>query len=223
MGVFARIKDIVKSNVNSMIDKAEDPEKIVNQTLRDAEKELAEVKKHTAAVMANKDSAYRQLQSCQNRISQYEQAAEAAVAAGNDQDALVLLQSKDKLAEQLAGYQENYQVALQDAEKMRAMYQKVSQQVSELQGRAAMIKGKAATAKAREHASKMTAGAGSAASQEAFDRMEAKANEQLDRAAAMEALNQIGNADEDLLNKYSSGSTTSAAQQLAAMKARMGR
>ena len=51
MGILQRFKDIMASNINALLDKAEDPEKMIDQTLRNLTKDLAEVKKETAAVM----------------------------------------------------------------------------------------------------------------------------------------------------------------------------
>ena len=53
MGILQRFKDIMASNINALLDKAEDPEKMIDQTLRNLTKDLAEVKKETAAVMAD--------------------------------------------------------------------------------------------------------------------------------------------------------------------------
>ena len=51
MGILTRFKDIMSANVNALLDKAEDPAKMIDQTLLNLRKDLAEVKKETAAVM----------------------------------------------------------------------------------------------------------------------------------------------------------------------------
>lgn len=53
MGILTRFKDIMSANVNALLDKAEDPAKMIDQTLLNLRKDLAEVKKETAAVMAD--------------------------------------------------------------------------------------------------------------------------------------------------------------------------
>ena len=61
MGILQRFKDIMASNINALLDKAEDPEKMIDQTLRNLTKDLAEVKKETAAVMADEQRCKREL------------------------------------------------------------------------------------------------------------------------------------------------------------------
>ena len=61
MGILKRFKDIMSSNVNALLDKAEDPVKMVDQYLRDLESDLGKVKAETAAVMAEETRAKRQL------------------------------------------------------------------------------------------------------------------------------------------------------------------
>lgn len=222
MGILSRMRDIMSSNINALLDKAENPEKMIQQMLRQSREDLAEVKQETAAVMANEKNAQRKLEECQTNISKYNSAAEQAVKQGNDADALKLLESKNRLTEQLKGLQENYDAAHQDAENMRAMYKKLENDVNSLESRADMIKGKAATAKAREHANKVTSGVSNTSSFEAFDRMEAKVNKQLDTANAVAALDKEGTSESDLLSKYASGPSGSAQDELAAMKAKLG-
>lgn len=52
MGILSRFSDIVSANINALLDKAEDPSKMIDQYLRNAMEDYAEVKKETAAVMA---------------------------------------------------------------------------------------------------------------------------------------------------------------------------
>ena len=59
LGIFSRMKDIMSSNINAVLDKMEDPSKMIDQMLRQSREDLAEVKQETAAVMANEKDAYR--------------------------------------------------------------------------------------------------------------------------------------------------------------------
>ena len=61
MGILQRFGDIMKSNINALLDKCEDPAKMVDQTLLDLRKDLADVKKETASVMADEKNAKRKL------------------------------------------------------------------------------------------------------------------------------------------------------------------
>lgn len=224
MGILSRIKEIMSSNINAMLDKAEDPQKMIPQMLREARENLAQVKQETAAVIANETAARRKVEECEASVAKYTQAAENAVKAGNDADALKLLESKNRMLEQLNGLKENYEAAHADSDNVRAVYQKLSNDIANLESRADMIKSKAATAKAREHVNKATTGISNTSSLEAFDRMEAKVNKQLDTANAAAALDREASSDTDLLSKYaSSGVSGSAQDELAALKAKLGK
>ena len=61
MGILQRFKDIMSSNINALLDRAEDPEKMVDQTLRNLNSDLAKVKAETAGVMADEQKAKRNL------------------------------------------------------------------------------------------------------------------------------------------------------------------
>ena len=67
-GIIKRFKDIMSANINALLDKAEDPEKMVDQYLRDMESDLGKVKAETAAVMAEEKRAKRELDECSSEI-----------------------------------------------------------------------------------------------------------------------------------------------------------
>ena len=79
MGILSRFKDIMSSNINALFDKMEDPEKMIDQVLRDLESDLGEVKAETAGVMAEEARAQRQLNECQAEVDKLQSYAEKAV------------------------------------------------------------------------------------------------------------------------------------------------
>ena len=87
MGIIARFRDIMAANINALLDKAEDPEKMIDQLMRDLVDNLADVKKEKASVMADEARCKRELDACTNEIDQLQKYAEKAVLAGNDDDA----------------------------------------------------------------------------------------------------------------------------------------
>ena len=64
MGILARFKDIMSSNINALLDKMEDPEKMIDQILRNLQSDLGEVQAETAGVMAEEARAKRELAEC---------------------------------------------------------------------------------------------------------------------------------------------------------------
>ena len=85
-GILQRFKDIMSSNINALLDKAEDPEKMIDQYLRNLESDLGKVKAETASVMAEETRTKRQLDECQEEINKMQSYAEKAVMAGNDDE-----------------------------------------------------------------------------------------------------------------------------------------
>ena len=96
MGILQRFSNIMRSNINALLDKAEDPAKMVDQMLLDLRQDLAEVKNETAGVMADARNAKRQLDECDEMISRYDSAARAALKSGNEGDARELLAKKQQ-------------------------------------------------------------------------------------------------------------------------------
>ncbi len=84
MGIFTRFRDIVNSNINAMLDKAEDPEKLIKLMIQEMEDTLVEIKASCAGVMANRKKAERQLDQIQSRAKYWENNAELAVNRGRD-------------------------------------------------------------------------------------------------------------------------------------------
>lgn len=224
MSILSRFGDIMAANINALLDKAEDPAKMVDQTLRNLRENLADVKKETKAVMADELSAKRRLDECQAEIARYTNAATNAVKAGQDNDARILLEKKQSLSAKLTDLQQTYDLAHANATKMRQMHDKLVNDIAELETRKDTIKAKINVAKAQERINKVTDAAGDASDNlAAFDRMEDKADRLLDEAMAHAELNE-GPKDEaaDLAAKYGGGSSNmSVEDELAAIKASM--
>lgn len=222
MGILQRFTDIIRSNINSLLDTAEDPAKMIDQTLADLREDLAEVKLETANVMADEKAAKRNLDECNETIQKYQKAAENALKAGNEGDARKLIARMQNYQATLPTLQETYDLAKGNSEKMRQMYDKLSSDIEALEARKDAIKGKVAAAKAQKRMNQMTSGGvKSTASLAAFDRMEQKADKLLDSAMAEAELDDGSHGTKDLVDKYASDSS-SVDDELAAMKAKLG-
>ena len=86
MGIFTRFKDIVASNMSSMLDKAEDPEKLIKLMIREMEDTLIEIKSSCANAIANQKKVQRLLDDIQEKENFWANKAELAVAKGKDAD-----------------------------------------------------------------------------------------------------------------------------------------
>lgn len=226
MGVIQRFKDIMSANINAMLDKAENPEKMIDQYMRNLENDLGKVKAETASVMAEEARAKRAYDEALAEVEKYQKYAEKAVAAGNDNDARVFLQSKKTAQSKLEGLKLTYDTAAANAQKMRQMHDKLVKDIDNLEARRAAIKATVKAAKAQERINKVgTSVTGANNSMEAFTRMEAKANKMLDEANAMAELNssQEDTNIDNLAAKYDEAPNNAAVDdELAALKAKMG-
>lgn len=225
MNILTRFKDIMSANINALLDKAEDPEKMIDQCLRNLNNDLGKVKSETAAIMAEEQRAKRALDECSEEIEKMQRFAVKAVEAGNDIDAKKFLEKKAELVSTQTSLKATYDTASSNASNMRAMHDKLVSDIGQLETRKKTIKGKMAVAKTQERINKMTSSIdGANNSMAAFDRMEQKANEALDRANAMAELNKSPSNDlEDLEKKYSDTADTAVDDELAALKQSLGK
>ena len=225
MGIITRFRDIMASNVNALLDKAEDPEKMIDQYLRDLESDYAEVKAETASVMAEAKSAQRKVDDCNEEIKKMEQYAVKAVQAGNDDDARKFLAKKAELTESLATYQKNLELATANAEKMKNLHNKLEEDITSMKAKRDSLKAKVKVAEAQQKINKLGAGADKAGStMAAFARMEEKIDRMTDEADAMAELESGADDVDALAAKYDepTGAASSVDDDLAALKASLG-
>ena len=99
MGIFTRFRDIVSSNINSMLDKAEDPEKMIKLMIHEMEDTLIELKSSCAGVIAGRKKLERNLENLKEKISLWTQRAALAVEKGRDNLAREALIEKRRLSD----------------------------------------------------------------------------------------------------------------------------
>jgi phage shock protein A len=101
MGIFTRFRDIISSNINAILDKAEDPEKLIKLMIREMEDTLVEIKAACAGAMASSKKVQRQLDTLHERIRYWEEKAEIAVKKGRDNLAREALVEKRRFTNRL--------------------------------------------------------------------------------------------------------------------------
>lgn len=226
-GIIARFKDIMSSNINALLDKAEDPSKMIDQYLRNLESDLGKVKAETASVMAEEKRSKRELDECNEQINKMQRYAEKALIAGNESDAKTFLEKKTQLYKNQQSLQQSYDIAADNALKMRSMHDKLVKDICELNSRRDQLKAKLAVAKTQERLNKIGSSVdGAKGNLSAFDKMEEKINRQLDEANAMAELNSSNKEDsiEDLMSKYDDNKETNSEvdDELQALKNKLG-
>jgi len=225
MSILNRFSDIISANVNSIIDRMEDPEKMIDQYLRDMMDDLAEVKKNTASVMAEETRSKRLVDENEAEVSKYTNFAKRALEAGNEDDARVFLSKKQELEDVGTGLANSYAKAHENASKMRQMHDKLATDIEKLRNRRAMIKAQMSVADTQDKLNEVSDSIGkSKGAMGNFQRMEEKASRRLDEADAMAELNrQPEDPAKTLEEKYSSQSGSAAVEdELSRMKQEMG-
>jgi len=101
MGLFTRFTDIINANINSMLDKAEDPEKMIKLIIQEMEETLVDVRSTAAKYIAEKKTLQRQIDNTEKTITSWNTKAEVAVQKGRDDLAKLALKEKYKFTEEL--------------------------------------------------------------------------------------------------------------------------
>lgn len=138
MGVFSRIADIVNSNINSILDKAEDPEKMVRLIIQEMEDTLVEVRSASAKTLANKKEISTQIARLEAEAADWQSKAELAVSKDRDDLAKAALLERKKVLEQSQALTQELSL--------------VDEQISKLQLEVGQLQDKLTDAKARQKA-----------------------------------------------------------------------
>lgn len=224
MAILERFGDIIKANINTIIDKMEDPSKMIEQYLRDMLEDLAEVKQSTAGVMAEETRAKRKVDENQAEVAKYSEYAKKALVAGNESDARTFITKKQELENLGASLMTIYASAHENSVKMRQMHDKLASDIETLKSRREMIKSKVAIAKTQETLNDATASISTAqGAMSAFNRMEEKASKMLDEANAMSQLNTESIDEAKVLEeKYAAKGSASVEDELEKLKSELG-
>ena len=136
MGIFSRFTDIVNSNINALLDKAEDPEKMVRLIIQEMEDTLVEVRSASAKTIASKKDIVAQISKTEADAADWQAKAEFALSKDREDLARAALQEKKKSNEA--------------AESLSKELQIVEEQIGKLQTETAQLQEKLADAKARQ-------------------------------------------------------------------------
>ncbi len=136
MGIFSRFTDIVNSNINALLDKAEDPEKMVRLIIQEMEDTLVEVRSASAKTLANKKDITSQITKLEAEAQDWQSKAELALSKDREDLARAALQEKKKCVEH--------------AEVLKDELKLIDEQIGKLQGEISQLQDKLADAKARQ-------------------------------------------------------------------------
>lgn len=190
MSILGRVKDLIGANVNAMLDKAEDPEKMANEYLRQLTNELYEARTGVAAAMADETKLEQRRVASQAEADQWQAKAEAALRAGDEALAKAALARKvqaQKLADQYREQevaQEEQVSALQDA------LVNLETRIAEVKAKKELIIAKKNRAATQEAIQRTAASMGRVSAIDKLDQLEEKVDDRLAKAEAMSQLEQ---------------------------------
>ena len=174
MGIFQRLSDLLKSNINDLIDKAEDPEKMVKQIILDMQKELNKSTQALGKAVASERMAEKQYQNSQQISADWESKAKAALAAGNTELAKKALAKKVKADEDTASYKEMYETISKQTADIKEQVETLKSKLDEAKSRQAMLIARSQMADTQKNLAKTVGGFDASSSTEKFNRMEEK-------------------------------------------------
>jgi phage shock protein A len=188
MSIFGRIKDLVSSNINAMLDNAEDPEKMADEYLRQLRNQLYEVKTNVAAAMADETKLKQKLMRHQEEAASWDGKAAAALRAGDEELAKMALQRKmqdQKLVEQ---YAEQHRMQAEQVSMLQEGLNQLETRISETQAKRELIIAKKNRAQTQEAIQSTMRSVGRASAMDKLDRLEERVDDRLAQADAMAEL-----------------------------------
>lgn len=191
MGMFDRLKTVISSNINALISKAENPEKMLNQMVIDMNEQLIESKKSVAMAIADEKKLERDMLENKAKADEWEKKAMLAVRAGRDdlaKEALLRKQEFEGYATQLA---QQWEAQKQSVEKLKEALRQLQGKIEEANRKKNILVARAKRAEAQQRINQtMSSLSGNKSAFETFERMERKVDEIEASADAMKELDE---------------------------------
>lgn len=199
MGVFSRLSDILKSNINDLLDKAEDPEKMVKQIIIDMQKELTVATQNLGKAKASERLAQKKMDDAVKVSAGWEAKAKAALSQGNQDMAKQALAKKVKADEEVAAYTEMYESISTQTDAIENQVEVLKSKLDEAKSRQAMLIARSQMADTKKALAKSQGGFDGASALEKFDRMEEKIQR---KEAEADAFAEIGGGDTEFVESF---------------------
>ncbi|WP_285860471.1 MULTISPECIES: PspA/IM30 family protein [Paenibacillus] len=171
MGIFSRLKNMTRANVNSWKDQSDDPEKTIDEYLRSLNSDLGKVKAETASLLAEERRAKNALDECCAEIIKMQRYADKSVEAGNEDESRKFLEQATKLGERLSDLQNAYNLASSKAASMKQVQDRLIADLAELEQRRIELKGKLAEARLQQEVNSDGLSSGQASFREIEEQM----------------------------------------------------
>jgi phage shock protein A len=219
MSILTRIRSLLSANINAMLDAAEDPEKMVDEYLRQMRAELSEARAATAMAMADETRLRSQYERNKSKADEWQRKAEIAVQRDQDDLAREALLRRANAQKLVDGYQAQWESQHDQVSELRMALSKLEAKIDEAEAKRDLILAKNRRAQTQEAITSALQSVQGQTADESLGRMEAQVDERLARADAMADL-----AGQDLDSRFSDLETEQQVESdLADLKSKMGK
>ena len=224
MGILDRIRTVLKANINALISKAEDPEKMLNQLMMDMNENLLDAKKQVALSIADEKKLERQALENKSQADEWEKKAMLAVKAGKDDLAKEALLRKQEYDGYAASFQKEFESQHASVEQLKDALRQLQAKIEEAGRKKNLLIARAKRAEAQKQIQQTMGSLGANSSFDTFDRMTQKVDQIEAEAEAAKELNAVGADDklEDKFKELEAQEGGGADQLLEDLKAKMG-
>jgi phage shock protein A len=217
MGIFGRMSDIIKANINDLLEKAEDPEKMIKQMVIEMEESVNIATLSVAQSIANEKQLQRRLEKEQAFVTDWQDKAEQAILANRDDLAKAAIEKKLVAQKNVNDLLPTHASALATAERLRTQLDQLRKKLDEARSRQNTLIARSNAAKAEKQLNQAMNGTGTDAFSK-FDRMESKV-EQMEAEA--EAFGELNSSDKSLEEEFANLSNPNVDDELEKLKARI--
>ena len=222
MGIFARLASLIKSNLNDLISKSEDPEKMLNQVVIDMRQQLDEAKKQVAVSIADEKRLAKQAEQEVANAAEWERRAMLAIKAGDDTLAKEALQRKKEHDNLANTFKDQWQKQKNAVDQLKMALRLLNDKIEEAQRKKNVLLARKKRAEAQKAIQETMSGLNNASAFETFDRMASKIDQMEAEAEASAELQEQYTGD-SLAHKFNQLEAKAGADDdLAALKRKMG-
>lgn len=223
MGLFQRIRDILRSNINDLIARAEDPERMLNAAIEDMKRQVAEAKSRVASSIADQSRLVTQRDREQKKADSWEEKAMVAVKAGRDDLAMEALGKKREHQQAADLYDDQLETQRIAVDELKRALGELVAKLEDTKRRRNLLIARAKRAEAQRHLAVTLSAAHENSASERLERLEARIEKEEAEAEATWEVAALspGGYDQDLSAEIAQLSAGTPGDDLAALKAKM--
>jgi phage shock protein A len=195
MGILSRLLTVVRSNLNALLNRAEDPSKMLDQGLIDMEAAYRKAKDHVARSMADEKRLQKSLMDQQAETKRWEERALRAVEQGDDDLAREAIRRKNEHARMAAQFQHEQEAHAANVERLKESLHELENKIAEIRRRKNLLVSMQRRAEAQDQIDRTIEGIGATGAADTIARMESKIEEMSALADARHELGQEFSGD----------------------------